>query len=171
MGRAFRSSWRLGKGPPRDDSRRLIQAPCKLVIKLAFLSSISYSYWQASWISEEDKAIHHAEFGANYTPALNWYRRAISNLGFDAEVSALADKSISAMIHVPTLMINGTNDRVCKHGRPTSTMEACVEDGKLSVKDIDAGHWIMLEKKVEFNEALEEWLVKTNHKSTEKAGL
>lgn len=43
-------------------------------------------------------------------------------------------------------------------------MEACVEKGKLQVKDIDAGHWVMLEQKTEFNGALKEWLEGTEEK-------
>ncbi|PVH68510.1 hypothetical protein DL98DRAFT_542353, partial [Cadophora sp. DSE1049] len=119
----------------------------------------------ASWISEEDKATHHAEFGTDYTPALNWYRRGFSSLGSNIEVSALANNSISPKIHVPTLMITGAKDIVCIHGRPTNTMEGCVEEGRLEVKDIDAGHWVMLEKTAEFNNVLKEWLEDTEGKA------
>ncbi|KAH7162048.1 Alpha/Beta hydrolase protein [Dactylonectria estremocensis] len=129
------------------------------------------SKFLASWICEEDKATHHAEFGTDYTPALNWYRRGFSSLGSNIEASALANNSISPKIHVPTLMITGTKDIVCIHGRPTTTMEGCVEEGRLEVKDIDAGHWVMLEKTAEFNKVLKEWLEDTEGKVGEKAGL
>lgn len=126
---------------PEASSKLLVSPPHQL-----HSQTRSHIYMQASWISEEDKATHHAEFGTDYTPALNWYRRGFSSLGSNIEVSALANNSISPKIHVPTLMITGTKDIVCIHGRPTNTMEGCVEEGRLEVKDIDAGHWVMLEK-------------------------
>lgn len=115
-------------------------------------------------MSEEDKTIHHADFGTDYTSALNWYRRAFFGLGCEVEQSALANNDISPDIHIPTLLITGTKDIVCINGRPRITMEACVEKGKLQVKDIDAGHWVMLEQKTEFNGALKEWLEGTEEK-------
>ncbi|KXH39089.1 hypothetical protein CSAL01_13668 [Colletotrichum salicis] len=133
---------------PKASSKLLVSPPPNLT---AFTNTILH-------IRDEDKANHHAEFGTDYTPALNWYRRGYSSLGSNIELSALASNSISPRIHVPTLMITGTKDIVSIHGRPANTMERCVEEGMLEVKDIDAGHWVMLEKTAEFNKILEEWL-------------
>ncbi|KAF2033552.1 hypothetical protein EK21DRAFT_109020 [Setomelanomma holmii] len=120
---------------------------------------------------EKGKATHHAEFSADYTSALNWYRRGISSLGPEIEKSALANNSISSEIHVPTSMITGRKDIVCIHGRPATAMEACVTDGILEVRDIDAGHWVMLEKPAEFNKVLQEWLEQTESRAEKKAGF
>lgn len=68
-------------------------------------------------------------------------------------------------------MVTGIKDIVCINGRPANTMEVCVEEGRLEVKDIDAGHWVMLEKTGEFNKVLREWLVDTERKVEGNEGL
>lgn len=125
----------------------------------------SSSRYLAPWVTSSDKAAHHAAFGTDYTPTLNWYHRGISSLGVDDEVSALKEGSIKAKISVQTLMITGTKDVVCSAGHARKTMESCVEGGryggKLRVVDVDAGHWVMLEQRERFNEVLGSWLEET----------
>lgn len=54
-------------------------------------------------------------------------------------------------------MIAGLKDAVSGAQRARVAMTACVEKGKLAVVDIDAGHWIMIEKEEETNRALQDF--------------
>lgn len=93
-------------------------------------------------------------------------------MGVDQERSALEAWEISSKIHIPSLMITGTKDVVCDYKHARKTMERCViGEGKLKVVDIDAGHWIMLERGEEFNRVLREWLQETEDGVGTKARL
>src|SRR6266536_1854147 len=111
----------------------------------------------ASYITSKDKVHHHAIFGDDYSACLNWYRRGIANLGVDDEVKLLKDGKIKEKIGQDTLMIAGLKDAVSRAERARVAMSWCVEKGKLAVVDIDAGHWIMMEKKDETNRVLQDF--------------
>lgn len=61
-------------------------------------------------------------------------------------------------------MITGTEDVICDSGHARRVMERVVEGGKekLRVVDFRAGHWVMLERRGEFNCVLGEWLMDTD---------
>jgi soluble epoxide hydrolase/lipid-phosphate phosphatase len=111
----------------------------------------------ASFITPEDKVHHHAVFGDDYSACLNWYKRGITNLGVEEEAKLLKKGNIKEKIAQETLMIAGLKDAVSGAQRARVAMTACVEKGKLAVVDIDAGHWIMIEKEEETNRALQDF--------------
>ncbi|KAH6681732.1 Alpha/Beta hydrolase protein [Halenospora varia] len=109
------------------------------------------------WVGNvlEEKAVHHEAFGDDYSAPLNWYKRAIGNLGQDEEIAQLKRGELKEKIGKETLMITGTKDVVCLAGQAKASMPSMVEKGKLVIEDLDAGHWTMLERADECNEVLE----------------
>lgn len=55
---------------------------------------------------------------------------------------------------VDVLMIGGMKDTVCGADTARAMMKGSVEEGRLTCVDVDAGHWIMLERPDETNEIL-----------------
>jgi len=114
------------------------------------------------WVGDvrEEARWHHAMFGDDYERPLRWYHRGINNLGEEEERELLKRGEAGEKIGKETLMITGTKDRVCDAGKARMVMGAFVENPKekLKVVDLDAGHWVMLEKKEEMNRALEAFL-------------
>jgi soluble epoxide hydrolase/lipid-phosphate phosphatase len=69
-------------------------------------------------------------------------------------------------------MITGTKDVVCDAGHARRVMEkSVVENGMLRVVDFEAGHWIMMERREEFNKVLREWLGETDGGKEARARL
>lgn len=98
----------------------------------------------ASYISEIDKAHHHASFGDDYAAPCKWYVRGLDNLGVDEEKQALKEGKMKAKLEIPTLMIGGLRDAVCPADQARASMRKTVEGGEkgglLRVVDVDAGH-------------------------------
>jgi soluble epoxide hydrolase/lipid-phosphate phosphatase len=115
----------------------------------------------ASYVTEEEKQHHHKVFGDDYSACVTWYKRGIRNLGVDEEKRMLERGEIEngGRIGKDTLMITGLKDVVCGADRARVSMSGSVVKGKLKVADLDAGHWIMLEKAAETNRVLEEFFV------------
>lgn len=111
----------------------------------------------APFITDEDKAHHHAAFGNDYSACVNWYKRGITNLGADEERRQLKRGEIRSKLGKDTLMIAGTKDPTSGAERARASMSASVEKGMLKVVEADAGHWIMLEKAEETNRLLEDF--------------
>lgn len=116
------------------------------------------------FITSEDKAHHHATFGDDYSHCLNWYHRGINNLGVAEEKVLLEDGKIKAKLGKETLFVPGLKDAISPAARGKSVMQMAVEEDKLKVVEVDAGHWIMLEKGDELNHILEDYIgsVETN---------
>ncbi|PVH70675.1 alpha/beta-hydrolase [Cadophora sp. DSE1049] len=115
-----------------------------------FLSSTSVeasAQYLAPWISEYDKRRHHEAFGDGYSACLNWYRREINNLGVKDERELLKMGLIGRGIEKETLMVTALRDAVSSAERARA----------IQIVDVDAGHWIMLERKDETNRTLEEF--------------
>ena len=113
----------------------------------------------ASYINDEEKEHHHKVFGNDYLACINWYNRGIRNLGVDEEKAMLENGTIKngGIIGKETLMITGLKDVVCGADRARVGMRESVDRGFLRVVDLDAGHWIMLEKREETNRVLGEF--------------
>ena len=113
----------------------------------------------AGYICEEEKEYHHRVFGDDYSACVNWYKRGIRNMGVDEETKMLERGEIEngGRIAKDTLMLTGLKDVVCGADRARVVMKGAVDKGKLKVVDLDAGHWIMLEKAKETNRALEDF--------------
>jgi soluble epoxide hydrolase/lipid-phosphate phosphatase len=118
----------------------------------------------ASYITEEDKAHHHAVFGSDYRAPCMWYVRGINSLGVEEEQASIKKGDILEKIGKETLMIATTNDAVCSPERARIGMQAGVEGGlageKLAFVDVDSGHWVMLECADQTNKILEEFFEK-----------
>ena len=110
----------------------------------------------ASWISREDRAVYDKIFATEnggHGPPLNWYKCPMANLNTPDERMIPEEKR-----HVkhPTLMITAKYDVVCVPEVQVKGMEPFVKDWK--VVEIEAGHWNQLEKPMETNKALEDFL-------------
>ncbi|KAG0652016.1 Lipid-phosphate phosphatase [Hyphodiscus hymeniophilus] len=114
----------------------------------------------APYITEEDEEHHYKAFGNDYSGPVMWYKRGIRSLGSEEEKEMLATGEIKngGRIGKETLMITGLKDVVCTSARARLTMKSNVETGKLKVVDLDAGHWIMLEKAEQTNSVLEKFI-------------
>ena len=112
----------------------------------------------APFVTPGDKAHHHASFGNNYSPALAWYHRGIANLGMTEEKALLEKGKIKAKLEQNTLFFAGLKDAISPPQKGKAAMAMAVEEGRLKVVDVEAGHWIMLEKPDELNKAVEEFI-------------
>ncbi|TAQ85884.1 hypothetical protein B7494_g5794 [Chlorociboria aeruginascens] len=117
----------------------------------------------ASYISPEEKAAHHAAFGGDYSAATNWYHRGINNIGVDEEIAEVKKGKFKQKIGKETLMITGLKDPVCLAQIARSSMKGNVETGKLKMVDVEASHWIMLERKEQTNEILGDFFERGVH--------
>ena len=113
----------------------------------------------ASYVTQEDKEYHHEAFGDDYSAAVTWYKRGIRNLGVDDERRMLERGEIAnkGIIGKDTLMVTGLGDLVCDAEMAKLSMRKYIEKGKLKVVDLDAGHWIMLEKANDTNRVLQQF--------------
>ncbi|KAF8984194.1 Alpha/Beta hydrolase protein [Cyathus striatus] len=107
------------------------------------------SYW-----TEEDKRKHQARLmhGGLQGP-LNYYA---------ARVRALDNKDDEAVpeenykLNMPTLFVATLKDYICLPSTNEATLRRFCDD--LTVKEIDASHWVMFEKPDELNQVLGEFL-------------
>jgi len=122
-------------------------------------SPLASSSMLAPYITEADKAHHHAVFGSDYSAPCAWYVRGIDSLGVEEEQASLKKGMIQEKIEKETLMIVTLNDAVCSPERARIGMQAGVEGGlaggKLAVAEVSSGHWVMLERAEETNRILE----------------
>ena len=97
-------------------------------------------------------------FGNDYSAPCTWYKRGITNSGYEAEVVALKEGIIRPELKKETLMLTGSKDKVCLSGKARMGMNSFVSGGEkgglLTVVDLEAGHWIMLEMPDETNKVL-----------------
>jgi len=127
-------------------------------------SPSSSSTLLASYITEDDKAHHHAVFGSDYRTPCPWYLRGINSLGVEEEKASIKKGDILKKIEKETLMIATVNDAVCSPDRARIGMQAGVEGGltggKLAFVAVESGHWVMLECADQTNRMLEEFFEK-----------
>ncbi|PVH73549.1 alpha/beta-hydrolase [Cadophora sp. DSE1049] len=115
----------------------------------------SSSHILAPWISSKAKEHHDKTFGGNYDAPLMWYKRGVESVGWEEERGAVERGEIRGDLRGrDVLMVGGLKDTVCGADTARAIMKGCVEEERLSCVDIDAGHWIMLEKPGETNEVL-----------------
>lgn len=76
-----------------------------------------------------------------------------------AEEKTLLERGeIKEKLEQDTLLVVGLKDAISPPQKGKAVMEMSVEKGRLKVVDVDAGHWIMLERPDELNKALEEFI-------------
>ncbi|KAL4255492.1 AB hydrolase superfamily protein [Pleurotus pulmonarius] len=107
-----------------------------------------------AWLSDEDRKVQiEALLKGGMTGPLSWYKAWTSGL------SAKEDKGIpirSPAISKPTFFAATTQDFVCVVKPQINIMaKACAD---LKIHEFEAGHWVMMEKKDEFNEVFGSWL-------------
>jgi soluble epoxide hydrolase/lipid-phosphate phosphatase len=95
----------------------------------------------------QEKITHRKIFQDDYGPALNWYRAAIQNVNAVDEEDGRLDPQLT----VPVLMITASNDPT---GGPKFAEHVKNFAADLTEQQINAGHWVQLEKKAETNEAI-----------------
>lgn len=88
------------------------------------------------WVGNvlEEKAAHHEAFRDDYEAPLNWYRRAISNLGQGEEIAQLNRGELREKIFKEMLMIVRTKDVVCLARQAKASMLNTVGKGKLVLR-------------------------------------
>ena len=90
-----------------------------------------------------------------WTAPLNWYKATTANLSLDEDKAALA--AGRHVVKVPYLFLGATEDPLA----PTAAVHGLQAQGLLedvTVKEVGAGHWCMLEKPQEVGEAVVAWL-------------
>ncbi|RDW78404.1 hypothetical protein BP5796_06256 [Coleophoma crateriformis] len=113
----------------------------------------------ASYFTPEDKAYFHSVFGADYSAPTCWYKRSLAGLGVEEERKAIEAGEVKtwkvdSKLDKETLLVTGTRDAVCIPEIGRQSMRKFTEEGKLRIVDLEAGHWVQLEKATEFNQAL-----------------
>lgn len=86
---------------------------------------------------------------------LNWYKATTASLSLDEDKAALAAGRHT--VKVPYLFMGATEDALA----PTAAVQGLQAQGLLedvTVKEVQAGHWCMLEKPREVGQAVVEWL-------------
>ncbi|KAL8727336.1 MAG: hypothetical protein Q9166_006104 [cf. Caloplaca sp. 2 TL-2023] len=106
----------------------------------------------AAWVSSHDETIHNSIFApkrGGYNPSLNHYRANYRNLSL-ADENAIPPSA--ANLTKPTLLLTARNDPVGTPTRAEGSTRPFAPD--LRVKEIVAGHFLMLEKAGDVNEAM-----------------
>ncbi|KAH1289901.1 hypothetical protein KXW98_008277 [Aspergillus fumigatus] len=108
----------------------------------------------ASYVSEEERAMHIRILQGHHKPALNWYHALVRNVNKDDEVEA----NLDAKFKMPVLMIGPQLNKFEILGF-LEQMEDFAEDFTLK-RVSTAGHWIQLEAREELNAMLEAFLAR-----------
>ena len=93
-----------------------------------------------------------------WTAPLKWYKATVANLSLDEDKAALA--AGRHVVKVPYLFLGATEDPLA----PTAAVQGLQAQGLLeavTVREVRAGHWCMLEKSGEVGEAVVAWLGNT----------
>lgn len=105
------------------------------------------SGFRESWISRLKKD--------GWSGPLNWYKATTANLTLDEDKAALA--AGRHVVRVPYLFLGATQDPLA----PVDAVQGLQAQGLLenmTVKEVEAGHWCMLEKPQEVGDAIVTWL-------------
>lgn len=90
-----------------------------------------------------------------WTGPLSWYKAITGNLGIDAEKAAV--EAGRHVLEAPYLFLGAMQDPLA----PAAAVQGLQAQGLLkdvTVKDVEAGHWCMLEKPAEVGSAIVIWL-------------
>nr|AUW31311.1 putative alpha/beta-hydrolase [Cladonia uncialis subsp. uncialis] len=104
------------------------------------------------FVSDKDREIHNRIFAAKqggYDPCLNQYRALYRNLNL-ADENAIPHSA--AKITKPVLLLTAANDPIGTPARAEAGIRPYAPD--LRIQQIDSGHFLMLEKADEVNEAM-----------------
>ncbi|CAL8579872.1 hypothetical protein XPA_005602 [Xanthoria parietina] len=112
----------------------------------------------APWITDHEIAMHKRIFSkehGGYGPPLNWYKCEIANLNVPDEATVSKE---NYYLKVPSLLMLCKYDPIGVPAVQEPGMTPWIEEGLLTVVEIESGHWCLLEKPRETNEALERFL-------------
>ena len=112
----------------------------------------------ASWITAEEISTHKKIFAAEqggYGPPLAWYKCQMANLNTPDEARVPEE---DYYLKVPTLLIKCMNDPVGVPLVQETGMKPWIDENMLKVIEIESGHWCLMEKPNETNEALEKFV-------------
>lgn len=87
-----------------------------------------------------------------YGPPLNWYKCEIANLNVPDEAKVAKE---DYYLKVPSLLVKCKYDPLGVPAVQEMGMKPWFEEEFLTVVEIESGHWCLLEKPRETNEALE----------------
>lgn len=79
------------------------------------------------------------------------------------------EKALLGSGKIDTLFVPGVKDVVSPAVKGKAVMQITVEEGKLKIVEVDAGHWIMLEKADELCRVLEEFIGSDGASRTEES--
>ena len=112
----------------------------------------------ADWITSEEVSNHKRIFSAEnggYGPPLNWYKCQLAGLN-NADEATVAEEN--SYLNVPTLLVTAKQDPVGKDVMQVEMTKPWVKEELLTIKEVDSGHWIQLEKPEETNTIIEQFL-------------
>lgn len=110
----------------------------------------------ASWATNEEMdtfAEIFAPSNGGYGPSLNWYKAQIANLNTPDEQGISEE---NRQIHQPTLLVTCAYDAIGVPKMQEEGMRPLVKN--LTVKGINSGHFVQLEKPGELNKCLETFI-------------
>lgn len=112
------------------------------VLKGGMIGPVSwYKVWTSGLAAEEDEGKH------NVLLMSTLFKFKLTEIGIPIRSPAISK---------PTFFAATTQDFVCVVKPQINLMKKACAD--LTTHEFEAGHWVMLEKKDEFNEALSSWL-------------
>ena len=111
-----------------------------------------------AWLNKEEHTIHTSILlKKGFTGPLNWYKQSIAGVTTKHE-GELSDEVKT--ITVPVFYIGAQKDYVGLEAQARASTQQWSKGG-FETTSIDAGHWVYIEKRKEYDEALKGWLEKT----------
>lgn len=108
----------------------------------------------ADWATHTEYTTHEKIFSqGGYGPSLNWYKAQMANLNADDEKDVTEEQK---QIKQPTLLVTAKHDAIAVPQMQVDGTKPFAKD--LTVVEIDAGHFVQIEKPEETNKALEEFV-------------
>lgn len=111
-----------------------------------------------SWLPKEENDMHTQILQkGGWTGPLNYYKQAMAGVTAASEQGVPSEQNF---IRKPSFYIGASKDYICLEAMHRPSTEKWAKGGFETVS-IDAGHWVHLEKRKEFDDALSAWLEKT----------
>lgn len=114
----------------------------------------------APWFTPEEVDIHNRIFASNnggYGPPLNWYNCQMGDHNDEDEASIPKER---AYVEQPTLLVTCSGDPVAPPDFVEGGTRSFIRN--LKVKQVDTGHWLLLEKPDEVNGILKDFFESLN---------
>jgi pimeloyl-ACP methyl ester carboxylesterase len=110
----------------------------------------------ASWITPAEVSTHSKILATGgYNGPLNYYKQGMAGISHASELK-INPQYATTRFSIPTLFVGSNEDVICVPAFQFATMRDFFD--RLTVKDLDTGHWCMLEKPKELWEIMEGWI-------------